>query len=133
MWSMKEAAYKAIARKESRRFFNPKLLQCRLQSTTLGTVQYNGVSYEVCTFVGAHYIYSTVNSAQYTYCSFPSEPKEVIGFVARALKLDEKALEIRKDNTGCPNAFYKDQQLTSEMTVTDHGDYWAAGFNILQQ
>ena len=70
LWSMKEAAYKGVVRRHKRRFFNPKLLQCSPQSPTLGTVQYEGVFYQVSTVVSTDFIYSTANTPEYTYYKY---------------------------------------------------------------
>ena len=49
LWSMKESAYKAHARTFGGRFLNPKKLECRLISPSLGIVTIENSIYYTCT------------------------------------------------------------------------------------
>ncbi|MCF6348793.1 MAG: 4'-phosphopantetheinyl transferase superfamily protein [Flavobacteriaceae bacterium] len=139
LWSMKESAYKIHVQQTSKRFFNPKKLQCKLQSETEGVVEVNGEKYVTKSGINnsfIHTIASLKNNKKILSTTFELDDtsyitqhkesyKKLIGIVSKKWKLAVKDIHIKKNKVGVPKLFLNNKKLSTSFSISHHGHYGA--------
>ncbi len=139
LWTMKESAYKMYVQQISKRFFNPKILHCKLISETKGIVAMNGERYETNSEVNNDFIYTIASlkndkktlstTFELTNDSHSIQHKEsyekLIEMVSKKRKLPVKDIHIKKNKVGVPKLFLNSKELKTSFSISHHGHYGA--------
>lgn len=137
LWSMKESAYKIIARAEDVVRFNPKAYRCTTNSHNKGDVEYQNLSISTFTEKDNKFIHTTAflntNWTSKVIQLSDSDVKlqhmhmkqHAINRYANLKSSVLESIEIRKNMIGVPQ-IYRDGLLQEEqLSLTHHGNYGA--------
>jgi len=139
LWSMKESAYKMYVQQTSKRFFNPKKLQCKLTSETEGTVEVNGKEYITKSQINNNFIYTIassitdenilstafkLNNSSYSFQHEESHRK-LIDVISKKQRLSSKDIHVKKNKVGVPKLFLNTKELPTSFSISHHGHYGA--------
>ncbi len=139
LWSMKESAYKMYVQQISKRFFNPKILHCKLISETEGIVEVNENEYITKSQINNDFIYTIASLKndkkiwstifELTNNSYSIQHKEsykkLIEMVSKKRKLPVKGIHIKKNKVGVPKLFLNSKELKTSFSISHHGHYGA--------
>ncbi len=139
LWSMKESTYKIYVQQTSKRFFNPKKLQCKLTSETEGIVDVNENRYITKTQINIDFIYTIASlkedkeilstTFKFDDSSYPIQHKEshkkLIDAITKKQKLSSKDIYIKKNKVGVPKLFLNTKELKTSFSISHHGHYGA--------
>ncbi len=139
LWSMKESVYKIYVQQNSKRFFNPKKLQCKLTSEIEGIVEINGEKYTTKSQINNNFIYTitslkndknilstTFKLDDNSYATQHKESyKKLIEITSKKWKLPVKDILIKKNKIGVPKLFLNNKELKTSLSITHHGYYGA--------
>ena len=125
LWSMKEAAYKAVVQQQNRRFFAPKKFDCTLNSATEGVVHFKGQAFTCTTTITRAYIYSSVGNTHAQWIVKKSEKEEFLKSITKHTDLPLRWLHIKKNAFGVPSLYCLDIRVSSSFSKTHHGNFEA--------
>lgn len=143
IWSMKESAYKAFIQSGGSRFFNPKKIECRIESQKKGGVKINEMYLKSNTFINSKYIFTTstfdnpvienkifrLAENNYRHQSDFMHQKLLEDFAKKnSIALVE--LKIQKTKKGVPMIYCKDKVFNTSLSITHHGFFGA--YSILK-
>ena len=145
LWSIKESTYKIISRSEQHRFFAPKKFtgtlsnypDCLNAPSISGFCTYKNSKFHTTSFISDHLIHTIAQtennqSIQHTFFNLPSSDSKVQSvFTRQQLKdcyatsknLNVSDLEVRKNDTGVPFLFYKNEKLPTVISLSHHGRF----------
>lgn len=140
LWSMKESAYKAYLQKYSKRFFNPKMLQCKLLLGCSGQVSIKGERFTTQTnrsknvihtiaFTEGEYVNPISEYFDVGNISYPlpqTETRRRLKLIAeKVLSIPAESLHIVKNKAGIPQLFTHGNRLNVSFSLTHHGRFGA--------
>lgn len=129
LWSMKEAAYKVNVQQFSKRFFNPKRMECELVTLKKGSVKIDNEIYFATTEITEEYVYTVATlNKEYNYKSecfetkntnYKTQSNTLKRHLKKALKIED--FKIQKNNIGVPKLFDNNKALDTCFSLTHHG------------
>lgn len=129
-WTMKEAAYKCHTQQYQKRFFNPKKIQCKIESETKGSATINNQKYILIYCLSGNYIHSVafLNSSLKMECnSFFAEDNSKL-----SQKINKKIasffsgeITIKKNSLGVPYLYENGKIAPFSISKSHHGNYGA--------
>jgi len=140
LWSMKESAYKAYVQKYPNRFFNPKMLQCKLFTSCKGQVSIKGEQFGTQTKRNKKVIHTIAFSqeenrqpiseyfdlANSSYPLQQTETRRKFKLNAeKVLNIPAESLHIVKSKAGIPQLFTNGNSLNLSFSLTHHGRFGA--------
>ncbi len=140
LWSMKESAYKAHFQKHHKRFFNPKMIQCKLFSKNTGQVSILEERFITQTDADKDVIHTIAFSveepknptAEYfavEKSSYPiqqSETRRKLMLTAeKLLNIPSESMRIIKNKAGVPQLFSDGNLVPISFSLTHHGRFGA--------
>ena len=148
LWSMKESAYKIVARQEKRSFFAPKKFRCALPELKDASCTLSGsVAYQDCIFKtdsqvtpnhihtiawteGSHLPYQSVIKLQRSDHFYQRHLiyTKLIEQFAGIHRLNRQGLSIQKNELGIPQLLYKNVCLPQVISISHHGYYGSFAF-----
>ncbi len=145
LWSMKESAYKIIARRDKKRFFAPKKFRASVTgSMTLdsqyasGCVTFEGRTFFTKSTLTANYIHTIAQSdmrqqAFISNCIYVKENNYAIQHhttqhrlfekYAASVQVSVRGLEIQKDANKVPHLYCADKKQMVAVSTSHHGHY----------
>jgi phosphopantetheine--protein transferase-like protein len=139
LWSMKEAAYKIYVRQFKERFFNPKRLECALESKTKGRVVIEGVVYKTTSQYDKNYMHTIAfvlkgkevkskcfkieNTSNKTQSMLSKEV--VLEAYSKNQNAHKNSVTIKKDTLGIPHFFQNNKKQKESLSISHHGHYCA--------
>jgi len=139
LWSMKESVYKVHVQQTSKRFFNPKKLQCKLTSETEGLIEINGNRFMTKSQVNTNFIHTVAGlknnkkmlstTFKLNGSSYPIQHKEsykkLIDKISKKWKLPSYDIHIKKNKAGIPKLYLNSKELKIPFSISHHGYYGA--------
>ncbi len=138
LWSMKESAYKIMARHLKHPKFNPKYFNCEPVSDVSGIVYFGDKKVTTMTESNQDYIYTTASvetPVQFSRSSIlqvssiteqsAQLKSEAIELFSELKSVSKATISIEKDPTGIPQFFINGKMQDHYLTLTHHGHYGA--------
>ncbi len=142
LWSMKEAAYKIHVQQFGTRFFNPKKLNCTLNSDTTGIVSIDNLSYKTKSIITEDYIYTTATSEDVNTITSTCFEIETTDYKMQSKTLKSRFLQdfaktnaialnnlsLTKSEIGIPQLFKDNIKVDLSLSFTHHGMFCGYGY-----
>lgn len=144
LWSMKEATYKAYVREFDYRFFNPKILECMLYSSTSGSVIIGNRNFKTTSNINEQFVYSEARTSETQILNssiheIPIEGNDnnqsscgytkLIQHIAKIKNFNSERINVVKSKIGVPYLFNGETKLPLQFSLTHCGRFVA--FSIL--
>lgn len=139
-WSMKESAYKVFIQAGGKRFYNPKKIECHLE-TGFDQVSIGLMNLKTETISNDNYIFSTAKTDDADAKSFVFNLPEIdvknqsallkekfIADFSIYYDLNFENLLIEKTQSGVPILLYKGKDVGVSFSLTHHGMYGSYSF-----
>ena len=130
LWSMKEAAYKAVVQQLKKRFFAPKKFECQIISSVQGKVRFENREIHVRTEITSEFIYTVTEELSVTW-NKANNNFSFFQFIERQTGFSSSGLNIKKDAIGIPHLYYQNQRISSSLSKTHHGRFEVYEYNLL--
>lgn len=142
LWSMKESAYKVYVQKYATAFFNPRRIECLINSETCGMVRIDEKSFFSLSsrFKNAVHTITTETediepkaACQETDAeSFEDMRKEcyqkVLTLFSHLKNTNIESLKISKNELGVPYIYNEEKKSDVSLSISHHGRYYAFAF-----
>lgn len=127
LWTMKEACYKLINRRNGIRLLNPRSYVCSGfhygQGTHWAEVRYDGCSYPVLSSRTSGYIHSIALSSKKLISSLVLQQLTYTPDYLEVFNRGSGHYQLRKSAAGLPNMVHKYSQLSRPASISHHGKW----------
>lgn len=138
LWSMKESAYKVFIQAGGKRFFNPSIIECKIDNSNIGQVKISGILLKTNTLIHPNYIFSSavldntdVDTSIFRLSETNSKHlsnfihQQLLNNFANMYSLKRGNLQLLKTEAGVPVLYYNNQPLNYSISITHQGQYGA--------